>query len=55
MEREIKIVYVPKEETEESKGHFKISCGEVSACGSTLESAIQAFDIAWERNIRLGK
>lgn len=55
MEREIKIVYIPKEETGEDKGCFKISCGEVSAYGDSLEYAIQVFDTKFERYIRLSK
>lgn len=46
MEREVKIVLVPKEQICEDTDMFRVSCdGLKCGWGTTLEEAIQDFDI----------
>jgi hypothetical protein len=53
MEIEVKIVFVPKEQTNEDVDLFRVSCdGLNSGWGTTLEKAIQNFDVM---NYRRGK
>lgn len=51
---EVKIEYMPKDKTGKNEGYFQITCGEISACGKSLEHTIQEFDTKFERHIRLG-
>lgn len=47
MEREVKIVLVPKEQICEDNDMFRVSCdGLKCGWGRTLEEAIREFDIA---------